>query len=146
MKIAVIHDYADVFCTTRAYHRLKGHDFLPAQRQVDGAGEARVGVRIVQPEHEKVFAEVLRDQLDHLAALVQDDRGKEASARGVLPVQRLRFRCDPNPFQAKRAPLGAFEATECDWIDAPTRVQITQVDEEAFPVAKRVPAARTSLY
>src|SRR4029453_9830851 len=26
MKIAVIHDYADVFRTTRAYKRLQGHD------------------------------------------------------------------------------------------------------------------------
>src|SRR5712691_4285550 len=28
MKIAVIHDYADVFRTTRAYHRLRGHDVV----------------------------------------------------------------------------------------------------------------------
>jgi D-3-phosphoglycerate dehydrogenase len=28
MKIAVIHDYADVFRTTRAYHRLQGHDVV----------------------------------------------------------------------------------------------------------------------
>jgi hypothetical protein len=28
MKIAVIHDYADVFRTTRAYQRLKGHDVV----------------------------------------------------------------------------------------------------------------------
>jgi len=28
MKIAVIHDYADVFRTTRAYHSLKGHDVV----------------------------------------------------------------------------------------------------------------------
>src|SRR5438552_2395211 len=40
-----------------------GVDFLPAQRQVDGTGEARLGVRVVRAEHEKVFAEVLRDQL-----------------------------------------------------------------------------------
>ena len=28
MKIAVIHDYADVFRTTRAFQRLKGHDVV----------------------------------------------------------------------------------------------------------------------
>ncbi|MGH7344554.1 MAG: NAD(P)-dependent oxidoreductase, partial [Candidatus Rokuibacteriota bacterium] len=28
MKIAVIHDYADVFRTTRAYQRLQGHDVV----------------------------------------------------------------------------------------------------------------------
>jgi len=28
MKIGVIHDYADVFRTTRAYHRLRGHDVV----------------------------------------------------------------------------------------------------------------------
>src|SRR5262249_19174626 len=28
MKIAVIHDYADVFRTTRAYQRLTGHDVV----------------------------------------------------------------------------------------------------------------------
>ena len=28
MKIAVIHDYADVFRTTRAYAKLKGHDVV----------------------------------------------------------------------------------------------------------------------
>src|SRR5437667_11561516 len=28
MKIAVIHDYADVFRTTRAYKRLQGHDVV----------------------------------------------------------------------------------------------------------------------
>src|SRR5262249_25556074 len=37
--------------------------FLPAQRQVDGAGEPCLGVRIVRAEHEKVFAEVLKTSL-----------------------------------------------------------------------------------
>src|SRR5712691_5010671 len=82
-------------------HQVGGH-LWPAQRQVDGPGEAALGVRVVRAEHEEVIAEVIRDQLDHLAAFVKDNRGKEAAAGGVLqrgtcrgcrPMVRYAYRC-----------------------------------------------------
>lgn len=64
-------------------HQVRLH-FWPAQRRVDGRREAALGVWVVRAEHQEVIAEVFRNQLDHLAALMEEDRGKEASAYSVL--------------------------------------------------------------
>src|SRR3989454_11002676 len=64
-------------------HQVGAH-LLPMEREVDGLREAGLRVGGVRAEHQEVLAKVVRYLLDHLAALMQHDRGKETAARGVF--------------------------------------------------------------
>ena len=91
MKIAVIHDYADVFRTTRAYPRLQEHEVIP----VGATRPVPVDLRVVAATHRPLARNInegsFREDLYYRLAVVEIVLPPLRSRREDIPALATAF-------------------------------------------------------